>query len=112
MGHYVQTKYAFVLEHVKKTQHVNQLPKYGLIKMSDFLPYNEQACKMCGKANKEVSNTWFVFCFRFGYLEQFYYPLDDQAEFHVLEEKYRLYAGGFGSGKNLCGSQESIQLAL
>ncbi|PWA11061.1 hypothetical protein DCC39_10200 [Pueribacillus theae] len=80
--------------------------------MAEFLPYNEQACKMCGKPYKEGSDTWWGFCATCGYLEQFYNPLPAQQEFHASPSKYRLYAGGFGSGKTLCGCQESIQLAL
>lgn len=80
--------------------------------MTEFLPYNEHPCKMCGKPYKEGSDTWWGFCPTCGYLEQFYDPLPAQSDFHASNAKYRLYAGGFGSGKTLCGSQEAIQLAL
>lgn len=80
--------------------------------MAELLPYSEQACKMCGKPYKEGSDVWWGFCPTCGYLEQFYKPLPAQAAFHASNAKYRLYAGGFGSGKTLCGCQEAIQLAL
>lgn len=80
--------------------------------MSEQLPYNERPCPMCGKPYKEGSDIWWGFCAECGYLEQFYNPLPAQAEFHASPAKYRLYAGGFGSGKTLCGCQEAIQLAL
>lgn len=80
--------------------------------VAEPLPYNERACPSCGKAYKKGSGIWWGYCEECGVLEQFYQPLPKQAEFHASQAKYRLYAGGFGSGKTLCGCQEAIQLAL
>lgn len=80
--------------------------------MPESLPYNERPCPSCGKPYKQGSDIWWGFCPECGYLEQFYTPLPAQAEFHASDTKYRLYAGGFGSGKTLCGCQEVIQQAL
>lgn len=41
-----------------------------------------------------------------------YQPLPRQAEFHSSKAKYRLYAGGMGSGKTICGATESILQSL
>lgn len=80
--------------------------------MAEFLPYYERPCPSCGKPYAEGSETWWGFCPTCGYLEQFYEPLPAQRAFHASPAKYRLYAGGFGSGKTLCGCMESIKLAL
>lgn len=80
--------------------------------MSEQLPYNERACPQCGKAYKVGADIWWAFCEPCGHLEQFYTPLPAQHDFHASPTRYRLYAGGFGSGKTLCGCQEAIQLAL
>lgn len=80
--------------------------------MPDALPYTERFCPQCGKVYSEGSDIWWGFCPSCGYLEQFYTPLEAQAAFHASPVKYRLYAGGFGSGKTLCGCQEVNALAL
>ena len=80
--------------------------------MTEPLPYNERPCLRCGKPYKKGSGAWWGYCEECGVVEQFYQPLPKQAEFHASTAKYRLYAGGFGSGKTLCGCQEAIQLAL
>lgn len=41
-----------------------------------------------------------------------YKPLPKQALFHRSLARYRAYAGGFGSGKTLCGAAEAIQLSF
>jgi phage terminase large subunit len=41
-----------------------------------------------------------------------YVPLPAQERFHRSEAKFRLYSGGFGSGKSLCGCREAIYTAL
>ena len=41
-----------------------------------------------------------------------YTPLPAQAKFHAAGDKFRLYSGGFGSGKTLCGVRESIITAF
>ena len=41
-----------------------------------------------------------------------YVPLPAQDRFHRSEAKFRLYSGGFGSGKSLCGCREAIYHAL
>lgn len=41
-----------------------------------------------------------------------YVPLPAQERFHRSEAKFRLYSGGFGSGKSLCGCREAIYYAL
>jgi len=80
--------------------------------MTEALPYNERPCRMCGKPYKQGSGVWWGFCETCGYLETFYDPLPAQRAFHSSPAKYRLYAGGFGSGKTLCGCQEVNALAL
>lgn len=79
--------------------------------MAHLIPYNERECKSCGKPYRE-GNEWWGYCPPCGVVEQFYEPLPIQAEAHASPKKYRLYAGGFGSGKTLWGCQEAIQLAL
>ncbi|NLY47388.1 MAG: hypothetical protein GX053_15625, partial [Tissierella sp.] len=79
--------------------------------MANLIPYNERECKSCGKPYRE-GNEWWGYCPPCGVVEQFYEPLPIQAEAHASPKKYRLYAGGFGSGKTLWGCQEAIQLAL
>lgn len=39
-------------------------------------------------------------------------PLPAQARFHASKAKYRLYSGGYGSGKSACGSRESMRAAV
>lgn len=41
-----------------------------------------------------------------------YKALPKQDLFHKSNAKFRCYAGGFGSGKTLCGAAEAIQLSL
>jgi phage terminase large subunit len=41
-----------------------------------------------------------------------YVPLPAQDRFHRSAAKFRLYSGGFGSGKSLCGCREAIYAAL
>jgi phage terminase large subunit len=41
-----------------------------------------------------------------------YDPLEKQLAFHDSPAKFRLYAGGVGSGKSICGVAESIQQSL
>lgn len=41
-----------------------------------------------------------------------YVPLPAQDAFHRSTAKFRLYSGGFGSGKSLCGCREAIYTAL
>lgn len=78
----------------------------------ELIPYNERPCPGCGRAYKEGSGAWWAYCPPCGHLEIFYDPLPAQHAFHSSLAKYRLYAGGFGSGKTLCGCQEANQLAL
>lgn len=67
---------------------------------------------MCGKPYKNGSDSFWGYCPPCGYVEMFYEPLPAQAKFHASEKKYRLYAGGFGSGKTLAGCMEAIKLAM
>ena len=39
-------------------------------------------------------------------------PLPAQGRFHAAPAKYRLYSGGYGSGKSACGSRESMRAAV
>lgn len=41
-----------------------------------------------------------------------YVPLPAQRAFHQSVAKYRMYSGGFGSGKTLCGTREAIYKAF
>lgn len=41
-----------------------------------------------------------------------YTPLPKQKLFHNSGQKFRAYAGGFGSGKTICGAAEAIQLSM
>lgn len=81
-------------------------------KMIEQIPYNERPCLKCGKPYKKGSSSWWGYCPDCGVVQQFYEALPMQAAFHASPAKYRLYIGGFGSGKTLCGCQEAVQLAL
>ena len=41
-----------------------------------------------------------------------YVPLPAQHRFHSSLAKFRLYGGGFGSGKSMCGCREAIYKAI
>lgn len=41
-----------------------------------------------------------------------YEPLPKQEEFHAAHKKFKLYAGGWGAGKSLCGAAETIRLSM
>jgi len=45
-------------------------------------------------------------------VEFLYEPMEKQVAFHKAKQKFRLYAGGFGSGKTIAGAYEVIINAL
>ena len=41
-----------------------------------------------------------------------YHPLPTQERFHLNKKKFRLFRGGYGSGKTLAGNHEALRLSL
>jgi phage terminase large subunit len=74
-----------------------------------------QTCQSCHfGVYKEFSdgNEWNVICNDCGAIQFCYEPLPHQVEFHSDPSKYRLFAGGYGSGKTTTTVAEVIRHVL
>lgn len=78
-------------------------------------PYLDNSCEHCGYGRMvEPSNgqEWHLECSECGAILFCYIPLPHQEEFHKDPAKYRMYAGGYGSGKTTTACAEFISLVL
>lgn len=78
-------------------------------------PYHQTLCKLCGYGKMEVpmdGNEWNLECEDCGSLLFCYTPLPHQILFHEDNAKYKMYAGGYGSGKTTTACAEFIRLVL
>ena len=72
-------------------------------------------CHECGYGRYEEplsGQKWHVVCNECGAIYFLYEPLPHQAKFHADPHKYKMFAGGYGSGKTTTGAMETIDHIL
>jgi phage terminase large subunit len=78
-------------------------------------PYLGRICDHC-KLGKYILPTsgqeWHLVCQECRAILFCYTPLPHQQRFHADKAKYRMYAGGFGSGKTTTAAAEMLKLVL
>jgi PBSX family phage terminase large subunit len=78
-------------------------------------PYYQSKCKRCKYGEMNVmndGNEWNLECTDCGAILFCYTPLPHQIKFHQDGSKYRMYAGGYGSGKTTTACADFIRLVL
>lgn len=78
-------------------------------------PYLGQTCEAChfGVYDVPVSGQeWHVTCSECGAVQMVYEPLPHQAAFHADPHKYKMFAGGYGSGKTTTACMETVDHIL
>jgi phage terminase large subunit len=78
-------------------------------------PFLHKPCDHCsfGKYIMPTNGQeWHLVCQECGAYLFCYKPLPHQIEFHKDPSKYRMYAGGFGSGKTTTAAAEMLRLVL
>lgn len=79
------------------------------------LPYIDQECVECKRGTYQVpanGQEWHLVCSDCNTLVMAYEPLPHQEAFHADPTKYRLFAGGYGSGKTTTACMETIDHIL
>lgn len=78
-------------------------------------PYIGKTCHRC-KVGKYVlpsnGQEWHLVCQECRAILFCYTPLPHQYNFHADDSKYRMYAGGYGSGKTTTAAAEMLKLVL
>lgn len=77
--------------------------------------YLHQTCYKChyGKYQlPESGQEWHVVCDSCGSIHFTYQPLPHQYAFHADPHKFKMFAGGYGSGKTTTGAAETIRHIL
>lgn len=77
-------------------------------------PYIGMECD-CGRGYFDVplsSQEWHVTCVECGAIMMVYDPLPHQEAFHKDNHKYKMFAGGYGSGKTTTGCMETVDHVL
>lgn len=78
-------------------------------------PYIGATCEICEYGTYEVPENgqeWHVVCDECHAIAMCYEPLPHQAAFHADPHKYKMFAGGYGSGKTTTGCMETIDHIL
>lgn len=76
-------------------------------------PFIEETCEQCSYGRMmETDSEWWVKCDDCGAMKFCYVPLPHQSRFHADTHKYRLFAGGYGSGKTTTTVAEVIRHVL
>lgn len=79
------------------------------------LPYLGKSCHSCKHGHYEEPESgqeWHVVCNECGAVFLVYEPLPYQAKFHADPHKYKMFAGGYGSGKTTTACMETIDHIL
>lgn len=79
------------------------------------MPYINQVCDTCeyGFYDEPISGQeWHVVCNECEAIRMCYDPLPHQAAFHADNHKYKMFAGGYGSGKTTTACMETIDHIL
>lgn len=78
-------------------------------------PYLDQTCEACGYGTYDLPSNgqqWHVVCNECGTIAMCYEPLPHQAKFHADPHKYKMFAGGYGSGKTTTACMETVDHIL
>ena len=78
-------------------------------------PYLGRLCDHCKIGNYILPSSgqeWHLVCQECRAILFCYTPLPHQEEFHADKAKYRMYAGGYGSGKTTTAAAEMLKLVL
>src|SRR5690625_7849168 len=78
-------------------------------------PYVDHLCEECQYGTYQLPENgqeWHVKCNECNTIVLCYDPLDHQAAFHADTHKYRMFAGGYGSGKTITGAMDTIDHIL
>lgn len=79
------------------------------------LPYLDQMCPNCKVGSFEIPPShqeWHVVCNECGSIQMCYEPLPHQQVFHEDPHKFKMFAGGYGSGKTTTACMETIDHIL